>query len=142
MGIEIKKFLRTKDREGQEVLVQNDKPMVVYYEGTKADGSTASIKDGEMTLQECDVDFVCDGPGCAGPDGQGPTKLSWHENKEEGAPEAAKQILVLVLTNGQRFMLCGGGCVVDFIKKGRHRLVEVKKAPITNISEFKKDGEK
>lgn len=142
MGLEIKKFLRTKDKDGADVLLEADKPLAAFYEGTTADGATAIIKHGENTLHEIDVSFICDGPSCAGSDGTGPTKLTWHESKDQGAPVAAKQILVLALTDGQRFMFCGGGCVIDFIKKGRHRLVEVQKAPVTNIAEFKKEEEK
>lgn len=120
MPVEIKKYLRTKDITGKEVLLQGDIPVNQLLEATQENGEKSIIKRDEPSMVEAHVKFSCDGPSCAG-NGSGPTKIEWEDAPGKSMPEEFKSVLVLELVDLRRFVFCGDGCLLDFIKKRRHK---------------------
>lgn len=140
MPVTIQRFLKTKDREGNEVTVGNDEPMPVLFEGTAEGGAKVLIIREEPCTAVARVTVICDGPSCAGRNGEKPTLITWGEDPENGAPPVARDVLDLHVFDGRKFVFCSDGCLVDFVKKGLHKeKPEPPKAVsnVVNLAEFK-----
>jgi hypothetical protein len=120
MPIELKKYLRGKDRDGKVVLIQAEVSCPVLFEATLDSGEKALIRREEQTMPESRVKFQCDGPSCAG-GGTGPTKIEWEDSPGKSMPKEFESVLVLELVDLRRFVFCGDGCLLDFIKKRKHK---------------------
>lgn len=122
MGLVETTVVRAKNLTGADVVVTGEVTRLLAETVTLEGKPMIVVKD-ESIAPSTTITVTCDGPDCAGFDGEGPTIHHWNQTLVEGElfaiPNEAYRILQLHLMDGTRLAFCGTGCLLDFLKRFR-----------------------